>query len=129
MVWGGMHSALLALPGSLRTAGATMAARPACPAPSSTASRSPTAQQQPTQCAGNACQGEQGWAGWAVPVAPRGACRQGLTGGALLEGISLTVLRMSPGGLEWHLFEDTAIRATRRELGAPSRAEQWKASV
>lgn len=54
----------------------------------------------------------------------------GVGGESLVEGISLAVpSAMSPGGPEQCLFEDTAIGATRRELGAPSRAKHWKASV
>lgn len=60
MAAGGMRSVLPALPGSLRTFGGIMAASPACPAPSSTASRSPTARQRPTRSVGNACRGEWG---------------------------------------------------------------------
>lgn len=58
-VAGGTHSVSPALPGGLRTAGATTAARPASPVPSSTASRSPTARRRPTPSAGSVCRGER----------------------------------------------------------------------
>lgn len=77
----GTRSAWPVLPGSSRTAGDTMAASPACPVPSSIASRSPTAQPRPMLSAGSACRGERGhhghtweragrgWAGMASPGA------------------------------------------------------------
>lgn len=82
----GTRSVWPALPGSSRIAGDTTAASPACPVPSSTASRSPTAPPRPTPSVGSACQGERdqpghshawgqagrGWAQGASPEATHG---------------------------------------------------------
>lgn len=85
---GGTRSASPAPPGSSRTAGGITAASPACPAPSSTASRSPTAQRQPTPSAGNACRGE--WGQILAPAELRGwnlgACWEGTDRGGFLGG-------------------------------------------
>lgn len=86
MAAGETRSALPALPGSLRTAGGIMAASPACPVPSSTASRSPTAQQRPTRSVGSVCRGE--WDRILARVEPRwshpGTGREGMGRGGFI---------------------------------------------
>ncbi|KAM7095229.1 tumor necrosis factor receptor superfamily member 27 isoform 3-T3 [Ciconia maguari] len=94
---GGTRSALPAPPGSLRTAGGITAASLACPAPSSTASRSPTARRRPTRSAGNACRGRSrtNLVKVAVPtVPPQDTALLALTSSALVI-IVLVLLALS----------------------------------